>query len=61
MKRPLSSKNGRFIDVATCHRVLGRDRSGIVLWGERHKRGVGFVIDHRHRRCTCANDERCGK
>jgi hypothetical protein len=60
MKRPLSLKNRCFIGVAACHRVLGRDRGGIVLRGERRKGGIGFVIDHRHRRCTCAKDERCG-
>src|SRR5215471_1858808 len=60
MKRPLSLKNRCFIGVAACHRVLDRDRGGIVLRGERRKRGMGFVIDHRHRRSTCAKDERCG-
>ena len=32
MKRPLALKNGCFIGVAACHRVLGRDRGEIVLW-----------------------------
>ena len=61
MKRPLSSKNGHFIGVATCHRVLGGDRSGIVLWGERRKGGVDFVIGHRHRRSGCAKGEHDSK
>src|SRR5262249_21272812 len=59
MKRPLSLKDWCFIGVAACHRVLGRDRGGIVLRGERRKGGIGFVVDHRHPRCICAKDERC--
>src|SRR5215475_10932797 len=54
MKRPLSLKNRCFIGVAACHRILGRDRGGIVLRGERRKGGIGFVIDHRRRRCAAA-------
>src|SRR5262249_59756822 len=49
-----SLKNRCFIGVAACHRILGRDRGGIVLRGERRKGGIGFVIDHRRRRCAAA-------
>src|SRR6516165_3477944 len=40
---------------------LGGDRSGIVLWGERRKGGVDFVIGHRHRRSGCAKGEHDSK
>src|SRR5262249_39780360 len=60
MKRPLSSKNWRFIGVAACPRVLRSDCGWIILWRGRRRGGVDVVVDHRHCR-GCAYDQRQGK
>src|SRR5262249_40496231 len=48
MKRPLSSKNWRFIGVAARSRVLRSDCGWIIVWRGRRRGGVDVVVDHRH-------------
>ena len=53
-----ASKNDGSTCIVAYHPVLGIGRRKCALRGEGSKRGVGLVVDYRHRRHGCTEDKR---